>query len=225
MLNEFISLFFPNFCQACYSPLVRGEKIICNKCIVDLPKTDFHTYDENPVKLKLANVYKLQSAMAFVKFLKGGKIQRLLHKLKYERQPKIGQVLGYWYGIELKRIGFHHQVDMIIPVPLHRAKLRMRGYNQSAHFAMGLSKALEIPWRDDVIIRTVNSQTQTKKSKTERWMNVEGIFMVKRPVAILNLNLLLVDDVITTGATIESCAIELEKYCRSISVATIAMVI
>lgn len=221
MLNDFISLFFPNYCQACYQPLARGENLICLKCITDLPRTDYHMFYDNPVRLKLQNLNKLRLAISFVKFVKGGKIQRLLHKLKYERQPEIGQILGFWYGNELKS-ALVWDADIIIPVPLHPAKLRKRGYNQSAHFAIGLSRALQIPWNDQALIRTARSETQTRKSKADRWMNVSGIFQVKKPELIRDLHVLLVDDVITTGSTIEACATEIEKHCKTLSIATIA---
>jgi len=222
MLKSLISLFFPICCHVCGRSLSEGEKILCLKCISALPRTDFHVWENNDLMKKLVNLQKLQRASAFLKFTKGEKTQRLVHKLKYENHPDIGLALGDLYGRELRQAGYDSLVDIIIPIPLHKSKLRKRGYNQSAQFAAGLSKALEIPWSDSAVARKVNNPSQTHKSKTERWSSVEGIFHVKRPELILDKNILLVDDVITTGATIESCGMELEKYCKSISVAAIA---
>jgi ComF family protein len=223
MLKDFLSLFFPHCCFGCHRSLVKGEELICISCISDMPKTNLHLKNENPIVSKLYNLKKLKFALAYVKYVKGGIIQRLLHKIKYDNRPDIGEVLGYWYGVDLKTAGLDKQIDIILPVPLHRSKFRNRGYNQSSYFASGLSKALGIPCNDKVIIRTIKSSTQTKKTKVERWKNVSGIFKIEKPDLITGKHVLLVDDVLTTGSTIEACAVELEEYCNEISVATIAM--
>jgi ComF family protein len=223
MVNDFIALFFPDYCHGCYRSLVDGEEYICLKCIADLPKTNFHLQGNNPIKSKLYNLNKLRFALAYLKFVKGGTIQRLMHKIKYENKPEISEKLGYWYGMEMRSISLEKEIDIILPVPLHFSKFRKRGYNQSSYFAAGLSLALEKPWDDKIIIRLIKSSTQTKKTKVERWQNVSGIFSVVKPESIQDAHVLLVDDVITTGSTIEACALEIEKYCSAISIATIAM--
>jgi ComF family protein len=223
MVRDFIALFFPDHCHGCYLPLVKGEGYICVKCISDLPKTNYHLLGDNPIRSKLHNLKKLQHALAYLKFVKGGTIQRLLHKIKYENRPEIGERLGFWYGMDLKNMGFNEEIDLILPVPLHSSQLSKRGYNQSSYFAAGLSRALEKPWDDKLILRIIKSSTQTKKTKVERWENVSGIFRILKPALIQDRHILLVDDVVTTGSTLEACAIELEEYCSAISVATIAM--
>jgi ComF family protein len=125
--------------------------------------------------------------------------------------------------MELKEKGIDKEIDMVIPVPLHLTKLRRRGYNQSSYFAAGISGAIDKTWDDKIISRLVKSSTQTKKSKVERWQNVSGIFKVMKPKLVLGSHILLVDDVVTTGSTLEACALELEQYCSVVSVATIAM--
>jgi ComF family protein len=223
MLRDFIALFFPDYCHGCHRPLVKGEEYICVKCISDLPKTTFDFRGDNPFSSKLHNLNKLGYAMSYLKFVKGGAIQRLMHKIKYENRPEIAERLGYWFGMELKERGIDKEIDIVIPVPLHLTKLRRRGYNQSSYFAAGISGAVDKIWDDKIISRKVKSSTQTKKSKVERWQNVSGIFKVMKPNVILGSHILLVDDVVTTGSTLEACALELEQYCRVVSVATIAM--
>ena len=223
LFHDFISLFFPRNCFTCLDILAKGERYICTNCINDLPKTNFHLDSNNPLHYRLANVNILRFAMAYVKFVKGGKIQKLLHKYKYENYPEIGELLGRWYGAELHKNNISRQLDIIIPVPLHKKKLKKRGYNQSDFFAAGLSVTMYLPWRNDILLRKKFSQTQTKKTRIERWQNVKDIFVVNVPREIDGKNILLVDDVITTGSTLEACAFVLEQNgAKSISVATIA---
>jgi ComF family protein len=223
MIKDFISLIFPSCCYACYQPLVRGEEMICIKCIVDLPKTNLHLQKHGPIVNKVANLKKLKHAIAYLKFVKCGRVQRLMHKIKYQDLYEVSELLGIWYGKDLRSIGMDKDIDIILPVPLHKSKLKSRGYNQSSYFASGLSQSLERPWSDDTVSRVVKSTTQTKKSKVERWENVSGIFKVEKPELVKDMHVLLVDDVMTTGSTIEACGMELENYCSAISVATIAL--
>jgi ComF family protein len=166
----------------------------------------------------------IKYTLAFLKFTKEGKVQRILHQLKYKGQREIGEMLGNWYGAELTESGFSRHWDLILPVPLHESKLRKRGYNQSDGFAKGLSESMEVAWSDKVLQRKTATKTQTKKGRWERWQNVEEIFVITEEEMIQKKNILLVDDIITTGATLEACAIELyNKGCKSVSVATIAV--
>lgn len=222
LIEDFISLFFPHYCFTCQKALVQGERYICTHCIADLPKTEYHLHAENPIKSKLLNITTLQHGMSYVKFIKGGKIQKLLHRIKYANNPEIGETLGMWYGYDLRSANI--TFDMIVPIPLHPKKLKKRGYNQSDYFAAGLSKTLQIPWSNQVLTRNIDTSTQTRKSKVERWQNVEDIFVISQDQDLSNKHILLVDDVITTGSTLESCAMQLEKLDNvQISVATIAM--
>ncbi|WP_246205934.1 ComF family protein [Fulvivirga aurantia] len=147
--------------------------------------------------------------MAYYKFERKGRLQRVLHQLKYSNRPEVGNLIGEWYGRELEDLELPNLYDVIVPVPLHKTKLRRRGYNQSAQFAEGLSKSLNIPIDLSLLKRTKKTATQTKKTRVERWQNVEEIFKVSKKKKLTDLRVILVDDVITTGSTIESCAIAL----------------
>ncbi|MDZ4716705.1 MAG: ComF family protein [Cytophagales bacterium] len=223
LFDDFMGLFFPRMCQGCSGSLVRGEEILCTHCIVELPKTNYHLQPENPVFSRLSGRLPIRHGWAFLKFQKGGMVQHLLHQLKYNNQPEIGERLGQVYGRELSVVALNREFDLIVPVPLHRTRLRHRGYNQSAQFAKGLSAALNIAWDESVSIRTQGAATQTRKSKAERWENVKDVFSIKPRSPLADKRVLLVDDVITTGATLEACGQHLiAGGCASVSIACIA---
>lgn len=222
---DFISLLFPEECLACEELLARGEKTICTECRISLPYTNSHLLinTENELLQRFYNKVPVKHALAYLYFARSGRVQHLLHALKYKGHEEVGETLGNWYGADLKENNYQQQFDLIIPVPLHRQKLRKRGYNQSDSFAKGLAQILEIPWQPDALARTANTSTQTKKTRLERWQNVGELFTVARPQTIQNQRILLVDDVMTTGATLEACALVLlEAGARAVSVATIA---
>lgn len=222
ILTDFVSLFFPRYCLSCSSSLVGGEETLCTRCIINLPKTNYDLND-NPIKLRLAGRLPLTYGLAYLKLKKGGVVQKMLHQLKYNNHPEIGIKIGKVFGHELKRDGLDQAFDLIIPVPLHKSRMRKRGYNQSAKFAEGLSYALGIPWDESIAIRKVSTKTQTNKSKLDRWENVKGVFSMSKSAAIMGKRILLVDDVITTGATLEACGTHLVKHgCVQISVACVA---
>jgi len=224
IINDFFLLLFPQYCFTCHTSLNKGEKYICTQCVADLPKTQHHLQQENPVYQRLINIKSLQFAMSYLKFIKSGKVQKLMHYYKYKNYPEIGTVLGRWYGKDLMDAGLSSNWDMIIPVPLHAKKLKKRGYNQSAYFGQGLAASMNIDCHENAMQRIKFSSTQTRKSRVERWKNVEQIFTVADPEVVKNKHILLVDDVITTGATLEACALQLENSgARAISVATIAL--
>jgi ComF family protein len=221
--KDFISLFFPNYCFGCNQSLVKGEDTLCTHCLLELPKTNYHLLEENAIKNKLIGRLPLKYALAFLKFRKTGIVQHLLHQLKYNNQPEVGVKLGRNYGQELFKSGFQNEFDVIVPVPLHGSRLRKRGYNQSAKFAEGLSYSLGIPWDESISIRTTTTATQTKKSKQERWENVKNVFDIHKIEKVNGLRVLLVDDVITTGATLEACGQHLVgSNCKELSIACIA---
>ena len=226
MWRDFVSLIYPECCLACMQSLERGEKLVCTQCRYDLPRTNAHQEEYAALSQKFWGRTSIKHTLAFLKFTKGGKVQRLLHQLKYKGQREIGEMLGNWYGADLSESTLSDQYDLIIPVPLHESKLRRRGYNQSDSFAKGLSESMKVDWAAKVMERKTATQTQTKKGRWERWKNVEEIFVVADEERIQKKNILLVDDIITTGATLEACAIELyKKGCESVSVATIAVAI
>ncbi|MBI3221067.1 MAG: ComF family protein [Bacteroidetes bacterium] len=203
--------------------MVKGEDILCTHCLVELPKTQYHEWSDNPIKNRLSVRLPVVHAWAYLKFRKTGLVQHLLHQLKYNNHPEVGLKLGKAYAYDLKKAGHEKSFDLIIPVPLHPSRRRRRGYNQSAKFAEGLSSELNIPFDDNISLRTISTVTQTKKSKLQRWENVESVFALHHTDKIIGKRILLVDDVITTGATIEACGNHLLKNgCAELSVACIA---
>jgi ComF family protein len=226
MLNDFLALLFPEVCIICNDALAKGERLICTKCYFDLPR-NIQSDQTNPTDLhgKLAGIQTLKYSWSYLKFVKGGKTQKLLHNLKYGNCPEIGELAGKWFAQEILTSKKEFQdFKLILPVPLHQRKLRKRSYNQSYKFAQGISEVLNIYSSDDILIRNINNATQTNKSRIERWKNVEDIFSINQPDLVTNSDILLVDDVITTGSTLEACAEALIKSgSRSISVATIAV--
>ena len=220
---DFVSLFFPRYCQACLDSLVKGEDTFCTRCIAELPKTNYHRQPGNPVEAKLAGRLPLSHGWAFLKFKKGGIVQHLLHQLKYNNHPEVGIALGRIFGHELKTAGLSSGFDVIIPVPLHELRKRRRGYNQSAKLAEGLSYSMAVPWDESISIRKMKAVTQTRKSKIERWDNVKDVFAVADNRSLQGKRILLVDDIITTGSTLEACGQHLMTAgCQELSVACIA---
>lgn len=223
MLKDFWAMIFPEFCVACQNSIMKGEGQICTNCRFSLPFTDYHLRAENEFTLKLAAKLPLVYGLAYLKFTKSSRVQRILHALKYEGNQEIGELLGHWYGVILKENNFEGVFDVIIPVPLHPSKLKKRGYNQSDCIAKGLSTGLGIKWSSEILIRTKATESQTKKNRIERWLNVADIFTVTNPQLIENQHILLVDDVVTTGSTLESCWQALEKAgAKKVSVGALA---
>jgi ComF family protein len=221
--NDFVSLFFPVICVACGKNLYKNENSICTYCLYHLPKSNFHLTNDNPVAKIFWGRINIQSAASFYAFNKGGKVQQLIHQLKYKGQQHVGVSLGKLYGYELRNSIDFKNIDIIIPVPLHAKKQRKRGYNQSVCFAEGLAQTMQLTVDSTVLFRSAASETQTKKSRFTRWKNVESIFHTQNEQRIAHKHLLLVDDVITTGATLEACAQALLKTDGvKVSIATIA---
>jgi ComF family protein len=191
--------------------------------LAELPRTNYHLQQTNPIQDRLFGRLTVKHAWAFLKFRKSGIVQHLLHQLKYNNHPEVGVRMGMLFGKELRDQGLEKEFDLIVPVPLHNSRKRKRGYNQSAKFAEGLSLSLVVPWDESISIRKRSTATQTRKSKLERWENVKDVFDVDIAEKILNKRILLVDDVITTGATLEACGQHLLKNnCAELSIACIA---
>jgi ComF family protein len=222
-IKDFISLVFPEVCLSCGKGLYKNEYRICTQCLYHLPKTGYHLQVDNPVARLFWGRVDIYSAAAQYNFEKGSSVQKLIHHLKYKGQKDIGITLGKWYGGELKESELYKNVDLIIPVPLHKTKERRRGYNQSALFAEGLSEGMGIKHDILSLSRTYASETQTRKSRYNRWKNVETVFHLNNTKALIDKHVLLVDDVVTTGSTLEACSQALAKIPGiKISIATIA---
>jgi ComF family protein len=202
---DFISLVYPEICACCGRTLWQGEEIICAFCEYHLPRTHFHLDYDNPVNRIFWGRSDIESAGAFLFFNKGNNVQRLIHLLKYKGRKEIGVFLGKRYGLLLKDSFLFGSVDLIIPIPLHRKKFKTRGYNQSEQFALGLSHSMKVPVGQEILIRTKPTETQTRKSRFHRFENVSDIFVVNNAFVLQGHHILLVDDVITTGSTMEAC--------------------
>ena len=221
--NQIFSLFYPNLCAGCHVDLVRHEKIICLSCWETLPKTNFHLRETNPVAQKFWGKINIQHATSFYYFNKEGRLQQILHALKYRKQFDVGILLGQKMGVDLLYADWIKNIDLIIPIPLSKEKMRTRGYNQSESIALGLSAVLNIPVQTNTVIRVKNTASQTNKNIAERMENVKNAFAVQDAEKLKNKHVLLIDDVLTTGATLEACARELLtiENCK-ISIVTIA---
>ncbi|TKC00574.1 ComF family protein [Pedobacter cryophilus] len=209
-LKDFASLIFPELCQACGDSLVNTEKHFCTTCIYQLPYTNYHLVPDNRLAKQFWGRVNINAATAFLYFNKAGKVQNMMHQLKYNNQPQIGEELGKMFGKQLKETFPYHLAEAIIPVPLHPKKLIKRGYNQSETFANGLAEILQIPVVTDLLFRDKAAESQTAKSRSSRFENMKTVFK-----ALDNQHsyksVLLVDDTITTGATLEACAFALQE--------------
>lgn len=208
-LTDLLSLLLPRTCPACRKPLKDWEECLCLVCLAQLPVTHFHLDPDNPLSEIFWGRVKLLQAVAWFYFRMGSVYQDALHKLKYNDRPDIGFSLGKQFGYELYQSSEFIKPDILMPVPLNPKKLRKRGYNQSEAIAKGLSTGLKIPLVSNVLNRPVATSTQTRKSRYERYLNVTGKFKISDPALLENRHVLLIDDVITTGATLEACAEEL----------------
>jgi len=225
LATDFVGLIFPRLCLACREPLVTGENHLCTGCRAELPYTDFHLLppDQNPLGRRFWGKLPVRHALSYLRFVRHGRVQHLLHELKYQGQRDVGTALGQLYGAELHAAGFAHDFDLIVPVPLHPRKLAKRGYNQAAAFANGLAAGLHLPASATALRRTANTDTQTKKNRAERWENVASVFEVENQAEVIGRRILVVDDVLTTGATLEACgAVLLAAGAAEVSIATIA---
>ena len=224
MFFPLINLFFPKTCHACSLILADHETQICVICRHELPLTNYHYDDPEVVKKIFYGRIQLEAATALFYFYKGGKIQQLLHQLKYKGQQELGVFFGKWLGAELIESKFFNDIDIVIPVPLHPHKLKKRGYNQVASFAQYLALSLNAKYEDSVLVKSVYTQTQVFQSREERFQSVSNSFTAINLEKINHLHVLLVDDVITTGATIEACVLALNKAENMrLSLATIAI--
>ncbi len=225
LLKDFISLFYPEVCIICGEGLAEKEEFICTTCFYKIPKTDYHNNPNNALYKVFYGRAEIKAAASYCYFSKGSMVQDLVHAVKYNDKKELGVCLGKWYGAELKGVAPFSELDCIIPVPLHPKKLQRRGYNQSECFADGLSQVLKVPVLPSALIRLKDTETQTNKSRFSRWENVKDVFEAGNKEQLLNKHVLIVDDIITTGATMEACIHAINAAgVASVSVASIGYV-
>lgn len=222
LFREFSYLFFPDSCVVCGVKLLSPEECICLGCISKLPKTNNFKEEGNAAEMLMAGRLPFERIASFCVYSKGGMLPPLVYRLKYHHKKEIGVLLGRIYGKDLKGSDFIRSVDVIVPVPLHPKKEKERGYNQAEMIAAGLSLATAIPMSTGNLIRSVYNPTQTKRTKTQRWENVKGVFSVKHPPEFEDKHILLVDDVITTGSTLEACGLALQE-CKNIKISIVTL--
>ncbi|SHF96373.1 comF family protein [Flavobacterium micromati] len=211
MFQSIINLFFPKVCSGCNSFLLTNENVICTICRHDIPLTNHHLIEDNDAFKKFYGRIPVLHASALFYFHKKGIVQQLIHNLKYKGHEEIGTILGEWYAEDLKTSELLKTVDQIIPVPLHRRKLKERGYNQVTAFGEALSTSLNLDYNNSILVRNIYSKTQSKKNLLGRTEGIETIFDVSFTEKDHNKHFLLIDDVITTGSTLEACSRALMK--------------
>jgi ComF family protein len=210
IIDSFLHLLFPHVCTGCGNDILNEETVLCMRCIDAMPETNFEMYPNNPVEKTFWGRLPIVGATAQFYFTKESLMQHLMHQFKYKANRELGLQLGKIMGEQIKKSG-RFAVDALIPLPLFPVKEKRRGYNQATVLCEGMAESMGIPVLDKVIIRPQHTETQTKKGRIERWKNMEGKFILSNPDAIRNKHLLLVDDVVTTGATFEACGNELLK--------------
>ena len=223
-LGSFLSLLFPRCCLVCGRPLAKGEECICTMCNINLPRTNYHLQEDNPVEQLFWGKVPLERATSFFFYRKGSDFRQILHQLKYGGRKELGATMGRYMASELLPSGFFKGIDVIIPVPLHKKKQQLRGYNQSEWIVRGIAAVTGISVNTESIIRRKNTETQTRKPTFERWENVDGIFELHSSEHLPGKHVLIVDDVLTTGATTVACASALmEVQGIRISILTLAV--
>lgn len=208
--DSFLHLLFPHICDGCGSDILGKESLLCMRCMEAMPETNFELHPDNPVEKKFWGRLPIRQATAQYYFTRESLMQHLMHQFKYKRNKELGNQLGQMMGESIKRSG-RFVVDALVPLPLFPAKEKRRGYNQATVLCEGMAESLQVPVLKEVVIRSQHTDTQTKKGRIERWQNMEGKFVLAKSEAIRDKSVLLVDDVITTGATLEACGVELLK--------------
>ncbi len=223
ILADALHLFYPHICTGCGSDLINKNNLLCINCIDELPYTNFALYENNPIEKIFTGRLKFKAAHSEFYFSKGQLIQHLIHQLKYNSNKEIGYYLGEIMGNSLLKGSRFSNIDYLIPLPLYADKEFKRGYNQAEVICQGIYKSTQIPVLSNNVVRQRPTETQTRKHRAERWQNVDGSFTIKDPAILTGKNVLLVDDVITTGATLEACGqVILQIPGTSISFASLA---
>jgi ComF family protein len=222
IIHHILDFIFPRNCAGCYKSLVSNENYICTDCLFHLPKTGYWKDTNNPAAQLFWGKVKIENTASHFFFQKKSRVQNIFHHLKYKDMKELGEMLGKLFGEELHQTPYA-SADVIVPVPLHKNRMKKRGYNQSEWIAAGLSAALSVPVDTTSVIRTSANETQTSKGRYARWKNVENIFSVAKCQTLEGKHIILVDDILTTGATLEACATAiLEVPGTRVSILTLA---
>lgn len=221
--NDLLHFFFPHTCAGCGSDLVQQHEEVCVSCYANLPETGFASHPGNPVEKMFYGRIPVTAASSSYYFTKQSPLQQLIHALKYEANQAVGLQLGTWCAQHLAESNRFRSIDVILPMPIFAEKLKKRGYNQAEVICRGMEQELQVPVRTDLVLRSRQTETQTRKGRSERWVNVQGSFHLQHETELAGKHLLLVDDVVTTGATLEACAeVLLQAQPASVSIVTIA---
>ncbi len=222
IFKDLLNLFYPNICYGCQKPLLKSEDVLCSFCRHNLPIINIKNFENNEIINSFYGKIPIKKASSFLYFRRKSISQELIHQLKYKGKQNIGSFIGKWFGSTLKETDFFNNIDYIIPVPLHHKKMKTRGYNQLTEFGKELSKISNIPYLKSILLRGTTENTQTLKQRFERFSNTKSSFYISDTNFLENKNILLIDDVITTGATLEACCNELLKTKNiTINIATI----
>ncbi len=222
-VDDLLHLFFPHVCVGCGTDAIGKSAVLCVRCLHRLPVTNFHQHAENPVEKIFRGRIPVFAASSFLYFSKDSLVQRLLHQLKYKGNKELGRVLGRMMGAVLNESPHIGAIDLLVPLPLHPAKEKKRGYNQALVLCEGMAEAMGVPVCAEAVGKALQTESQTHKNRIDRWQNMEGRFILKDPSVLRGKHVLLVDDVVTTGATLEACGSELwHGGIDSLSIATLA---
>lgn len=221
----FFDLIFPVLCKACENELIQGEHQLCSKCMLELPKTYSHLEYNYQIAKRFMGKVPIDHVWAYLYFRKKSISSKLIHLVKYNDDQELGIALGKWFGHDLFVSKMYKQYDVIVPVPLHPKRLKERGFNQSERIAEGIAEATQIPLITDAIQRKIYSVTQTRADRKHRSENVDHVFEIVKPELLRDKRVLIIDDILTTGATIESIAVPLRKYTHRIGVAVLGAAI
>lgn len=223
LLKNLLSFFYPDLCISCHHALQQSETHLCLNCLIHLPETHYHLQPDNPIKTLFVGRVKVEQVASLLFYRKANQVQKILHSLKYKGNKEIGAYLGKYYGKQLHEVKEYQTIDLILPIPLHPKKEKKRGYNQSEWIAKGLSAGMKIPYTNDILVRTEFTETQTKKGRYNRWENVKDVFEVIHPEKITGKHILICDDVLTTGATMEAAIQKILSLDNNIKVSVVTL--